>query len=197
MKVTCPCCRADFPIEAGFAEADGKRLAALMAEFEPVLGRATLSYLRLFKPAKTALQMAKAVRIVQELDALVRVGTVCTDERSGIRRPATPAVWAAGIDQMLHNRGSLTLPLDGHNYLRKVVFGLADAADAKAEQAREADARAGRHLTTGVSPKGEPEDKLRNQLAWLRSQLEYGQINQAEHDLQVAAARAKLSGGAA
>ena len=48
------------------------------------------------------------------------------DERNGVRRSASPAMWATGIEQMLAQRGSLTLPLENHNYLRAVVFGLAD-----------------------------------------------------------------------
>lgn len=193
MRVTCPCCDVDFPVEAGFVEADGKRLAALLAEFEPTLGRAVLAYLRLFKPPKTALRTARAVRLVQELDALVRAGTVCRDERTGVRRPATPAMWAAGIEQMLQNRATLALPLDGHNYLRAVVFGLADAADAQVERAREADTRAGRHRGAGISPATPPEDRLRNTLAWLHQQLDYGAISQDDYDRRVAEARTQAT----
>jgi hypothetical protein len=194
MKVTCPCCYSDFPIEAGFSDADGKRLAALMAEFEPALGRAALSYLRLFKPAKSGLRVSRAVAIISELAQLVRAGTVCRDERNGVRRPASASVWAAGIEQMLTHAGIET-PLDGHNYLRKVVFGLADQVDAKAERAREDGRRNVSGPRVGSSPQRQEEAPLAATLAWYRSQLEYGAIDQATYDRKVA--EAKAAGGAA
>lgn len=189
VKVTCPCCYSDFPIEAGFSDADGKRLAALMAEFEPSLGRAALSYLRLFKPPKTGLRVSRAVTIIAELLQLVRAGTVCRDERNGLRRPAPASVWTAGIEQMLAQAGIAT-PLDGHNYLRKVVFALADQVDAQAERAREDARRNVSGPRVGSSPQRPEETPLAAQLAWLRSQREYGAMNQAEYDRQVAAAKA-------
>ena len=137
MRITCPNCAETYPIEAGFAAADGKRLAVQFAELEPVLARAVISYLRLFKPPKSALRTARAIKIIEELRALVEPGTVCRDERSGLRRPATQAMWAGGIDQMLATPGKLSLPLANHHYLRAIVFGIADQADAKTERARE------------------------------------------------------------
>lgn len=146
MHVTCPSCNDSFPIVAGFLEPDGKRFGMLLAGMDPVLGRATVEYLALFTPGKQKLRLARAVKLVGALDALVREGTVCRDERGGARRPATPAQWATGIEQMLDQRGRLTLPLANHHYLRAIVYGIADQADGAAERAREADKKAGRHL---------------------------------------------------
>ena len=67
MQLQCPCCGEQFPIEAGFADADGKKLAALLAGLDPKLGRAVLNYLRLFSPAKRGLRMTRAIRLVEEL----------------------------------------------------------------------------------------------------------------------------------
>lgn len=77
MRVTCPNCSESYPIDAGFADDDGKRLASLFASMEPVLGRAVISYLRLFKPPKSTLRSARAIRIVEELLDLVRTGSMC------------------------------------------------------------------------------------------------------------------------
>lgn len=138
IPVTCPCCSFEFPLEAGLVEADGKRLAAVVGEMEPVLARAALSYLRLFKPAKQrALRLPRAVKLLREVAALVATGSVSRDDRSGQRYPATPALWAAGIDQMLASADQLSLPMEGHNYLRKVVYTLAETAAADQEAARE------------------------------------------------------------
>jgi hypothetical protein len=190
MRVTCPCCATDFPLEAGMIDADGKRLAALLAAMDATLGRAVIGYLRLFKPAKTALRTVRAVRIVADLDALVRIGTVCADERAGIRRPALPATWAAGIEQLLASPPS-GLPLTNHNYLRRVVFDLADRADAAAERSRHDAARNGQHRY-GPSPAAPREDPLTSQLAYLRQMFDYGRMTREEYEQQCNEARAKF-----
>lgn len=190
IRFTCPCCGADFPWEAGLVEADAKRLGAVLGDMEPPLARAAMSYLRLFKPAKTALRLPRATKLLQELAALVAEGTVCRDERSGVRRPAPASAWVAGIEQMLQQSDRLTLPLAAHGYLRQVVFGIADAADAAAEKTREQDLREGRR-PAGPSPSRPPEDKLTNELAYLAQMLRYGRLTQDEHDAQADQARAR------
>jgi len=183
MFVTCPCpCGFEFPIEAGFAETDGKRLAALFAGMDQALGRAVLDYLGLFKPAKTRLRMVRAIKVVQQLLDLVNAGNVCRDERGGVRRPASPATWTAAIEQMLANREKLTLPLDNHNYLRAIAFGIADSADAAIERKTEAQRRVGNRLQSA----SEKPDPRREQLAFLKTQLGYGAISQEEYDRKVA-----------
>lgn len=195
MRATCPDCGAQAHLSAFFAEDDGKRLAMLLADMQPDLGRAALGYLGLFKPVKTGLRLPRAVKLLQDLSALVATGTVCRDERNGVRRPATPGQWAAGIEQMLAQRASLSLPLDSHNYLRAVVFGLADKADAAAERQREADARTGRHLATVPSDTAsEQERKLEDALYYIQQQLGYGAITPEQAEQQREAAYQKYRG---
>lgn len=185
MHVTCPTCSDSFPIAAGFLETDGKRFGMLLAGMEPTLGRATVDYLGLFTPAKQKLRLSRAVKIVAALDALVREGIVCRDERQGVRRAASVSQWVAGIEQMLEQRARLTLPLLNHNYLRSVVFGIADQAAASEEQIREQNVRAGRARTgTGISPPTPPEDPLTRDLKWLDQQHDYGQLSDEEWDRQ-------------
>jgi len=187
--MTCPECGAQAHVSAFFVEDDGKRLAGLCAEMEPLLGRAVLGYLGLFKPAKNALRLSRAVKLTQELLHLVDAGTVCRDERSGVRRAATSSLWAQGIETMLAQRSSLSLPLDNHNYLRAVVFGLADKADAAAERQREEDARAGRSRGIGVSGQTAPETKLQTQLTWIAQQVHLGVMTAAQAEQARAKAR--------
>lgn len=194
MRATCPECGAQAHLSAFFAEDDGKRLAAVLAGMPPELGRAVIGYLGLFKPGKTALRLSLALKIAQEVAGLVDGGTVCKDERTGVRRPASPAQWAAGIEQMLSQRDRLTLPLDGHGYLRAVVFGLADKVDAARERQTEADARAGKHLANGSgnavqTPKETP---LERQLNWIARMVELGQFTDAKAEEERAKARAKF-----
>ena len=132
MRLHCPCCGEQFPLEAGFLDDDGKRLAVLFAELEPRFGRAVLSYLRLFSPAKRSLRTTRAIKLVEDLLDLVKAGTVTRDARTKTATPATVAMWTAGIEQMLGQRDRLQLPLENHNYLRAVVFGI--ATDPQAHQ---------------------------------------------------------------
>jgi len=96
MHVVCPCCNSDFPIEAGLIEIDGKRLATVMAELDPSVGRALIGYLRLFKPAKSALRMSRAAKIARDVADLVAAGDVCRDERGSVRCPACVNAGAVG-----------------------------------------------------------------------------------------------------
>lgn len=195
MHVTCPTCSDAFPIAAGFLEADGKRFGMLLAGMEPALGRATVDYLALFTPAKQKLRLSRAVKIVGALDAFVREGTVCRDERQGVRRAAAVAHWVAGIEQMLEQRARLTLPLTNHHYLRSVVFGIADQAAASDEQKREHSARTGQGRSgTGVSPPSTPEDPMTRDLRWLDQQRDYGQLTDEEWDAKRAEIIAKYRG---
>lgn len=145
MRVQCPCCGEQFPLEAGFLDDEGKRLAAQFADIEPRLGRAILGYLRLFSPAKRGLRTSRAIKLVEELMIAVNAGTVTRDARTADTKPASPAMWTAGIDQMLVQRERLSLPLDNHHYLRAVVFSIASdpAQVAKVQQAAPKKARSG------------------------------------------------------
>jgi hypothetical protein len=190
MHVTCPTCSEAFPVTAGFLEADGKRFGMLLAGMEPALGRAMLEYLPLFTPTKQKLRLSRAVKLVAALDAMVREGSVTRDERTSARRAATTAHWVAGIEQMLEQRARLTLPLINHHYLRSVVYGIADQADAAAERQREASARAGRgHAGPSID-----NDVVRARLmraeafGRIQSDLDLGLISQEEADER----RAKL-----
>lgn len=192
MRISCPNCSETYPIEAGFAEGDGKRLAVLFADMEPALGRAAISYLRLFKPPKTALRTTRAIKLLEQLMALVSTGTVCRDERTSARRQATQAMWAEGIEQMLTARDKLTLPLTNHHYLRAIVYTVADQADAGDEKQREEQLRT--RSTRAEQPAPKAESPLQNQIAWLRQQLEYKLIDKDEFEQQATAARDQFGG---
>ena len=185
----CPSCGFAGDVEAFLIEPDAKRVIARVAALDPVLGRAVAPYLRLFAAGTRGVQLRRAVRLIDELVALVDAGTVCRDERGGVRRPASPALWAAGIEQMLANPPSG--PLQNHHYLRAVVFGLADSADATAERQREETARRGRHRV-GESPAAKA-DPLADAMAYVRQMVEYGRMTTAEGDDYLAKARARVA----
>lgn len=161
----------------------------MLAEFDPAVGRALISYLRLFKPAKTALRVARAAKIAREVADLVAAGKVCRDERAGVRRPAPPSVWVKAMDQMAQQRDRLTLPLDSRGYLRAVAFGIADQADAIAERAREATAvSSARRRPSGAN--SAPVSAVAAARSFAASMVGYGQWSQAEADACVGASSA-------
>lgn len=179
MQMQCPCCGEQFPFEAGFADADGKQLAALFAKLDPKLGRAVLNYLRLFSPAKRSLRMTRAIRLVEELLALVEAGVVQRDARTAESKPAPPRLWTAGIEQMIAQRDRLSLPLESHNYLRAVVFGIAaDPAQAQAA----APAKQPRASST-------PQQSLQDAIGRIEADLRLGLINEEQAESRRRAAR--------
>lgn len=149
---TCPSCGYHGELEAFLIEPDAKRAVARAATLDAGVGRALPAYLRLFVAGKRGLRLSRAVTLIEDLADLIDAGTVCQDERVGVRRPATAAMWAAGMEQMLAKPPS-GLPLTNHHYLRKIVFTIADDADAAAERKREADIKAaGKQRTSAPTP---------------------------------------------
>ncbi len=193
LTITCCTCGTRQPLTAGLLEDEGKRFGVAMGELPPAVARAAIAYLRLFKPPKTELRTSRATTVVSELAALVAPGTVCKDERGGIRRPASPSVWVTAIEQMLATPPS-DLPLANHNYLRRVAYGIADTADAGAERAREAEARQP-VPRAGVSPATGPEDALTTALRWLKTQLDYGAITPEKYEAEIEAAKQRHQEG--
>lgn len=184
LTTVCTACGARQPLEAGFVIDDAKLLADVCAIMDPVMARPALAYLRLFRPAKTDLRLPRAVSILRELHVLARSGRVSADERSALERPATAAMWAAGIEHMLANPPSGP-KLTNHNYLRKVVYDLANKQDAVAERQVEQE----RSTPSGGSPPVPELSAVDSQVAWLSQQLRFGQISQAQYDAQLTSAR--------
>lgn len=140
--LSCPACGAELDLAVLFAhQADAQALARLVSVSVP-LGARVLQYIALHTPTKQRLTAAKKIKLVLSLlpdlerQAITRAG----------RDWSVPlALWAQGIDQMLATRdaGRLDLPLKGHGYLYAVLQGLADKAEASAEQQAEAQRRTG------------------------------------------------------
>lgn len=191
---TCPSCGFTGEIEAFLIEPEAKRAIARVAALEPAIGKVIGQYLRLFGTGKRGVQLRRAVKLIDELTALVETGTVCRDERVGVQRPATPAMWAAGIEQMLANPPSG--PLQNHHYLRAVVFGIADSTDAKVERAQEETRQRGQHRSATERAATAREEKLRDARIYAGQMVSYGKWSQAEADAYVAELAAKAKGAA-
>lgn len=143
------------------ADTDGKRLAALFAGAEPKLGRAILSYLRLFSPPQRSMRMSKAVRVVEELLELIAHGEV---SKGSDHRRATSATWIAAIEQMLDSTTALRLPLSSHAYLVTVAHGIAKEQSVKRPPVR----------ATGTSTPTQPDDDKQERIGRILADLRLG-----------------------
>ncbi len=192
LPAICPACSYRGDLEGFLVEVEARRAIASVAALDPAVGRVLPAYLRLFSSGKRGIQLRRAVKLIDELVVLIEAGGVCRDERVGVRRPATPAMWAQGIERMLAEPPSG--PLQNHHYLRAVVFGLADQVDAQAERQREEDARAGRR--TEPAPRC-TDDPVRNAMAYARQMVEFGRFTKDEAEEYVGRARIKAGGAPA
>jgi hypothetical protein len=96
------------------------------------LGKVTLGYLTLFRPTERALTWKKAKKVVGDLSALVATGHVQVQGKPA--RNCPPQLWAIGMEQMVERSVTLQRPLKNHNYLRQIVWQLADQADTHREK---------------------------------------------------------------
>lgn len=185
----CPSCGFSGEIEAFLVDPEARRAIARVAALDATIGKLIGPYLRLFANGKRGVQLRRAVALIDGLVALVEAGEVCRDERVGVRRPASPTMWAAGMEQMISQPPNG--PLKNHRYLRAIVFGLADQADAQAERQHEANARAGRRVSSTETRLA--DDPVSVALSWTRQQMEFGGMTQAEADAYVEKIRNKVT----
>ncbi len=90
-------------------------------------------YLSLFRPTSgTSCSDKKIIRLTREMVALVSSGFV--SQQGKVDRPCHPSYWAMGMERMMEQAAMLTLPMKNHNYLRSIVYQLADQADAGRER---------------------------------------------------------------
>lgn len=178
----CPSCGFAGEIEAFFIEPEAKRAIARVAALDPAIGKVIGPYLRLFGTGKRGVQLRRAVKLIDDLVALVETGEVCRDERGGVRRAAPTAMWASGIEQMTSTPPSGSL--QNHHYLRAIVFGIADQADAQAERKKESEVR--------QRPRAKQAgqlDPVQEAIAYARQMLAYQAFTQEQHDDHIANAR--------
>ena len=132
MRITCPSCGAIASLEAWTNDAAWREFADCLMKFPGGLAQRVIPYLGLFRQGDRGLTAARAARLARDLLALVQAGTIHI--RGEETRPAPVEVWAQGIEQMLSQRPR---GLTNHNYLRKVVHGIAAPVAAKAERSAE------------------------------------------------------------
>lgn len=133
MRIVCPCCQSDYPIEAGINDVDARNAIKRAFSLTPIGGQ-LLAYVQLFRPENRVMQMSKLTRLLDELITMVQAGQI---KHNGTIYPAPQIYWENAIEQMLANRQQLKLPMKTHGYLISIIAGYAEKNEAKLEKQAE------------------------------------------------------------
>ncbi len=138
MQLICTECATIGSLVAVKNEEDRRAFEKVFSELKPPLHDYCLHYLALFRPrpkknVSRGLLWPKALRLLKEVKALTDTGYVKWG--SGPDRSIDAYMWSVAMERMVE-RPPRDLPLEKHNYLRKVAYGLADGADRDREMAR-------------------------------------------------------------
>ncbi len=106
MMLHCPCCHAQFSIEAVIQDEEARRLIGMKGEFPPAL----FAYLSLFRSEKRALAWDRMTRLTVEVLAIGEQGA------------GSGALNEAMAETVEALRGKGGAPLKNHNYLKKVLL---------------------------------------------------------------------------
>ncbi|MEW6490727.1 MAG: hypothetical protein AB1578_22795 [Thermodesulfobacteriota bacterium] len=142
MILVCPSCAATHSAEAWITDAAIRETLGAAVKLPKPVQEQLWPYLALFRPPQRALSWVRARRLVGELHELVGAGRVSWEKEAD--RPCTPELWARGMAEMVGRKGGFKAHFTGHNYLRKVVWDLADQADREVEARRSRAEREGR-----------------------------------------------------
>lgn len=156
-NVTCPNCNTAGSLDLFLGHQAASEALRALATLHPSgtrLQSAAMRYVGLFAPRKQQMRMDRVAGLLRELQGLLASGRV---EWEGATYAAPLDYWIGGMEAMLARRdaGKLDLPIENHNYLRSVVAGAADKAEAQAEAQAERhreDTAAGRTPLPGSRP---------------------------------------------
>lgn len=143
MRLRCPVCHAEAALEAWAEDEAARELMALLAGLEAEVGRPLTAYLGLFRARKSALSWERSLRIAREALSLcpdsVRLSAAMSQTVESLR-----AKRLEGNDR----------PLSNHNYLKRVLEGMPEAAPVRAggplvdaPEMRKSSLRADRRIT--------------------------------------------------
>lgn len=174
MRLTCPCCYAQFELESAL-NVDAARSALVLALKMPApLNVQLAGYLGCFRPRARALTPEKTERLMAELLPMLEGEYVV---RAGLRRDCPVSMWSQALSEVLDARAQsrLTLPLKSHGYLLEVAAGLAEKTGAKVEREREVKLR-----STARSAEGDRKKDLYDRLSRIAGDLDLGLIDAEE-----------------
>lgn len=148
LTAVCPVCGAEQSLDTVLhglqTDEHTRHLVADVVRTSVPLGADMLRYLRLHKPAKRALGLAKVRKVLGELVPAIVKQTVHRKGRDWlVTEPMWQAAFAAVFDA--HQKGTLRTPLDGNAYLFEVALRQADKAEGQVEKAQEQTLRGREH----------------------------------------------------
>lgn len=112
----CPICHSQISLEAVCQDEAGRELLGVLANLPGDASRALVQYLGLFRPEKRDLSNDRALRLAREVLALatdyLRLSAAMAETVEAIRAKSGAA------------------PMKNHNYLRRVLEGMPEAAGA-------------------------------------------------------------------
>ncbi|WP_373840457.1 hypothetical protein [Glaesserella sp.] len=120
MKVKCPSCGALNSLDSLISNEAASRAIYAALSINGELGSALISYLGLFRPAKSSLSFDRVATLLNELVPMIQAGKI---QRDGQEFSAPIEAWIYGINQMLVNRQALKLPMKSHGYLLEIIAG--------------------------------------------------------------------------
>ncbi|MFZ3141557.1 hypothetical protein [Polaromonas sp.] len=140
MLTRCHACGATASLDVLVTNEDTKHALNAVFALSGPLGKSTIRYLALFRPAQRVLSHARMATLLSELLPFMEAGSI---PRKGRDWPVAVADWVQAVELTLQARdaGKLTLPLTSHGYLFEVLCSLADRAERLQEETREASRR--------------------------------------------------------
>jgi hypothetical protein len=167
MKLVCPSCGAIASANSWMNDELCRETLAKIAALPSPLPKASLGYLGLFRPGQNGLTWKKALRLAEEIAAIASKGFVHVQGK--IDHNCPPRIWAQAMEQMVERRNSLSLPLpNGHVYLCKVAWDLANQEDAANERSADQNARNNRRSIEGSQPVASIQNPLYDYAQGLR-----------------------------
>lgn len=142
MLVICPECRCRFSFPARGEDTDQLEYARAYRQIPKGCGRLTERYIGMFRPEQKSLHWSRAAKLTKEVAEMISTGHIQWKNKPA--RPCPPDVWQKALTR-LTDRPPANLPLGNHNYLKTILYELADKTDAKKEYHKNAIERRGQN----------------------------------------------------
>lgn len=126
MRLICPSCGAIASAEAWANDPACRQTLDLLMKLPPAVASRTLPYLGLFRQGLRGLTWSRALKLVEELAAMVGAATLAWDGKEP--RVVSPDAWARAIDSVLARRPEA---LQNHNYLRHAAYETAGRKESR------------------------------------------------------------------
>lgn len=138
MRLICPSCGAIHSAESWMNDSLTRQCLIIVAGLPWEVSRRCLSYLALFRPVTRGLAWSKALRLLSELQDLVRAPQIQWERKAA--RPNSVTAWGLAMERMIE-KPPKRLPVTSHGYLRSVAYEIADDMDKTAERRRPVERR--------------------------------------------------------